>query len=413
MALIKKIFLVGLMLCTSNIAFAHLIYAPNDIPLLDNRFRIDPYTDEITFILNHNKGKQRVVLVRPDGSKMYKKRHPESVAWVSSKTQDIITIQAPMPGPWQAIAILDGPTRIKLLSKVQLKINKLPLKLYSREYITTHTSLYYDNKIMTDANYIKNARLSVKLVGPTSKVLALYKDKGRSYDALAFDGNLTARVFINLLPGRYLLSIQTKNDVFIRAVNKDIVVAQPPISYLVTPLQRYSNIAVFKFKINAKEIDPNSISIDGLIRDQYHNKIAKLVIHADGKVTNDVMLSVQKKLAYKNYIFSGKVFATTKAGREIELQLRDQPFELVAPKLVPKIIPKIVKTEETLIAKIEEEIEEEVENNSMTFIILGGVSVFVLCLGGLAFFFLRRRKQKSLEIVTDEKAKDAKKTNKK
>ena len=52
-SIIKKIVFGVLIAVISSFTLAHKIYAPNDIPLLDNRFRIDPYTEQVTVILNH------------------------------------------------------------------------------------------------------------------------------------------------------------------------------------------------------------------------------------------------------------------------------------------------------------------------------------------------------------------------
>ncbi len=43
----------------------------NEIPLLDNRFRIDHKVDKITLLFFRKRGAPAVVLVRPDGSKYY------------------------------------------------------------------------------------------------------------------------------------------------------------------------------------------------------------------------------------------------------------------------------------------------------------------------------------------------------
>ena len=41
----------------------------NEIPLLDNRFRIDSHIDEITLLFFRKPGTPAVILVRPDGGK--------------------------------------------------------------------------------------------------------------------------------------------------------------------------------------------------------------------------------------------------------------------------------------------------------------------------------------------------------
>ena len=144
------------MLLAINV-MANVIYEKNDIPLLDNRFRIDPNTAQITIILNHPKKSQKVVLVKPDGGKWYAERHPnKDVAWLETRDQDIITIINPTPGPWQAIAKLHGDNRIQLLNPVSLHVGKIPIRIYRNEYITTDASLIKDGEVMTDKTFLKN-----------------------------------------------------------------------------------------------------------------------------------------------------------------------------------------------------------------------------------------------------------------
>ncbi len=370
-------------------SLAHTIYAPNDIPLLDNRFRIDPHTEQVTFILNHSSGSQGVVLIRPDGSKLYYQRHPESVGWVSSKTEDIITIDNPMAGPWQAVAELDGDNRIKLISNVELKTNRLPLKLYSREYITTHASLYYDNKLMTNQAYLEDAKLSVVLIGGSSKQLTLYHDDGKGYDALPFDGQLTSRVYIDLLPGRYLLNIRTKNDVFIRNVNKDAVVFLPPITYEVTALKEGGKEAVFEFKIDSEEIDPQSVTIDGIIKDGNNKVVEQLITHSKGNISTENRFTKTTTLAYGVFTLSAKAFATTRSGREIELQLPEQLIELL-----PKFIMPEIDTSETATTETETEVMEPQLPTSLwenVWLISAIAISSLLILSALIFIIIRRR----------------------
>ncbi|MCP5076700.1 MAG: hypothetical protein GY951_01380 [Psychromonas sp.] len=397
--IIKKLYITTCLLffCLlfSTSSIGHAIYAPNDIPLLDNRFRIDPKTEQITFIFNHKKGHQRVVLVQPDGSKLYQQRHPKTVAWVSSKTQDIVTIQNPMAGPWQAIAKLDGDNRIKLISEVQLSVNRLPLKLYAHEYITTHASLYYDKKLMDDAAYLDDAKLTISLIGDASKkVMTLYKDDGKHYDALPFNGKLTAHLYVDLLPGRYLLSIRTKNNIFIRNVNKDAVVFQQPISYEIKPVETGSDEAIITFTADGSEIDPTSVSIDGIIKDADNNVVKQVIMHSLDNVSEFGKFISTHKLTHNIYKFSGKAYATTLTGREIELQLPNRVFELIAPFKMPEInLSEAVATEAEL--TMDEEIShEELTSPSLLdnlWVIISIAVTLLLIIAGIAFFILKRK----------------------
>lgn len=400
MATIIKTISLCLYLLFASTLSAHTIYAPNDIPLLDNRFRIDPKTERITFILNHSKGYQLVVLVRPDGSKLYPQNHPESVAWVSGKTQDIITIDNPMAGPWQAVAQLDGDNRIKLISDVKLKTNKLPLKLYAKEYITTYASLYYDDKIMRDAAYLSDAKLRVALLGGSSKKqLMLYKDDGKAYDALPFDGELTARLYIDLKPGRYLLNLSTKNNVFIRNVNKDAVVFPPPITYKVKPTKSGSKQALFDFKVDSNEIDPQSVTIDGAFKDSSNKVVAQLITHSKDNISAESVFLASKELPFSTYTFSAKAFATTVKGREIELQLPESFVELLPQLVIPK--EKVSQALATKEEESKEQATEEIEETSLfdnLWVILAIVMLFlIIIMAVFLLLWLKHKKQKQLD----------------
>ena len=394
--IIKKIVIGILLLITTGYSLAHTIYAPNDIPLLDNRFRIDPYTEKITFILNHSQGRELVVLVRPDGSKLYEKNHPKNVSWITTNKVDMVTIENPMAGPWQAVAKLDGDNRIKLISQVNLEINKLPLKLYTKEYITTHASLYLDNHIMTDKNYLNGAKLSVVLIGNNNSQFSLYKDDGKNYDALPFDGNLTAHIFVNTLPGRYLLSIRTKNEVFMRNINKDAVVFPYPISYTFKQREYGSDEAEFTFKIDSEELDPKSVSIDGIIKDENNNVVTQLLVHGMENLSKPDTLTKIQKVDYGDFTLSGKVFATTQSGREIELQLSELKFWLRKKAIMPTIvISDALSTESAEMAD-----DVPIWKNIWVIIPLA-ISGLLMLIGGV-YFMIRIRRKKALADANPE-----------
>lgn len=388
-----KILFASILTFCSIISVAHTVYAPNDIPLLDNRFRIDPETEKVTFILSHSQGRQTIVLVQPDGSKLYQQRHPENVSWVSGIKQDMITIENPMAGPWQAIAQLDGDNRIKIISDVELVVNRLPLKLYAQEYITTTASLYADNKIIENASYLDDTKLSISLIGLNTKKMSLYLDDGKQYDELSFDGQLTARLYVDLPPGRYLLSIRTKNDIFMRSVNKDAVVFLKPINYKISATGEQSDQAIISFKSDATEIDPNSISINGVIKDANNNIVQQVLMHSIDNISESGEFESTYQLEYGIFHFSGIAYATTLDGREIELQLEDNAFELFAPFVMPETTPT-----DTEMLLEENSISSETSPTSIfsnIWVIIAVAVTILLLIAGAIFFILKRKKKKA------------------
>ncbi|WP_137297688.1 hypothetical protein [Psychromonas sp. SP041] len=408
MAIIKKKWIAfTLLMFTATSSMAHTIYAPNDIPLLDNRFRIDPNTEQVTIILNHPSHAQKVVLVKPDGSKWYAQRHPpESVGWFNNRNQDIITIQNPMPGPWQAIASLNGNNRIQLLNPTTLKVEKLPLKVYNKEYLTSYISLINDGQVITDKDLLNNARLTVSLINndeqtnDSQKSIALYKDDGQSYDSLPFDGKLSTRLFMDLTPGRYLVNIRTKNNIFIRSYNADMVVFPQPLGYNIKQSNNNKNSAEFTFVVDPLEIDPNSVVIDSLITDSSGSNTKQLIVHLVDQILENDTTTLKIELPYKNYTYSGEVFATTVDGRELSFQLPEYKFEVASAEL--EVIESTITSSaaELTVAELEpktiEAEEIEITDTFQYLWILVSILIVIIIISIFVVLFILKRKQKKL-----------------
>jgi len=88
-----SVVLLLLVSCVSHAA------TESTMSLLDNRFRVDPTIDQITFLIYRENPSQPVVLVRPDGRKYYAFKSYPNVRWYQEPAMDIISIDNPMPGP--------------------------------------------------------------------------------------------------------------------------------------------------------------------------------------------------------------------------------------------------------------------------------------------------------------------------
>jgi len=384
----KHLTLLSLVLLSMN-AMANMIYQPNDIPLLDNRFRIDPNTQEVTIILNHAKKPQKAVIVKPDGSKWYEERHPKRVAWLKTRDQDIITIQNPTPGPWQAIAQLNGENRIQLLNPISLHVDRFPVRVYRNEYLSTRASLEEDGNIITNKTFLKNAMLTVSLIGKAKKLISLYKDNGENYDKLPFDGELTTDMFINLIPGRYSFSVKTRNNIFVRAYNQDLVIFPIPLTFNTEQMQFNAAFVKFTFVVDASEIDPNSIIIDGMLKSYNQNNTKQSIIHLSEHDARNNIYTVKIPLEYDLYTYNAKMYATTKAGREIIVQLPERTFELIAP-YVPEDVDEVEKAKAAAL-KLEQERKEK-QYRFLTILLVGLLIVTAIIVAGVIFYIKRKQK---------------------
>lgn len=93
------------------LASAFVYAEESSMTLLDNRFRVDPTIEQITFVVYRAERSRPVVLVRPDGKKYYAWRKPDNVRWYQEPAMDIISIDKPMPG--------HGRPSVKLPQKIK------------------------------------------------------------------------------------------------------------------------------------------------------------------------------------------------------------------------------------------------------------------------------------------------------
>lgn len=203
----------GLLLLASLTASANEVFAPSDIPLLDNRFRIDYGVKEITFIVTRKPGTPSVILVRPDGSKLYVgKVTPPDVGWLALKDQDLITIRDPMPGPWQAIGEVDPDNRVRLLSNIRLETDQLPTQLYQGERVKLKSWLLIDDAPPKAGYYLTDLGMTVRLQRfndakqegepIVDEVLGHYRDDGKGLDEVPGDGIMTAEAVLDVAAGK-------------------------------------------------------------------------------------------------------------------------------------------------------------------------------------------------------------------
>ncbi|MUH71895.1 hypothetical protein [Psychrosphaera haliotis] len=123
----------------------------NQIKLLNNRFRIDYEVDELLLLLFRKRGSTPVVLVKPDGSKIYvTAAETGEVDWHADVSYDLIRLKKPMPGPWQALGRIEDSSKILVLSDVQLVVEALPSSVFQTERIKAKAKVTNARELIRD-----------------------------------------------------------------------------------------------------------------------------------------------------------------------------------------------------------------------------------------------------------------------
>ena len=382
----------GLLLLASLPAAANEVFAPSDIPLLDNRFRIDYGVKEITFIIKRKPGTPSVILVRPDGSKLYVgKVKPPDVGWLPLKDQDLITIRDPIPGPWQAIGEVDPDNRVRLLTDIQVESEPLPARLYQGERVKLQSRLLIDGAAPGAGYYLTDLGMTVKLQqfndasqsgDPVfEETLGRYMDDGKGVDEVPGDGILTAEAVLDVPAGKYRALFSTGNEVFSRAQSQQVLLYPWPVSYSLNPPSGEGG-AKLSLVIDVDELDPASVVIQGKAIDGGGSSMTFNEVATAPRFGVD--LSALK--AAGQYKVEATLFGTTRLGREVQLQLPAKSFTIATPPPPPApsaAMPASAATPDRF---------EERESPVWLPWALGGGGVLLLLLGAGGFILLQKRR---------------------
>ncbi|MGL6314424.1 TIGR03503 family protein [Vibrio sp. WXL103] len=217
----------------------------SSVSLLDNRFRVDPSIEQITFVVYREAQTQPVVLVRPDGRKYYAWKQEDGVRWHKESAMDIVSIDNPMPGPWQAVGKVSQQNKVLLISELALEADVLPARLYQGEEIKFTAQLTSDGEPVTERDFLERVNLRVtftryveneqsldNLAKPLPEVIGEFADDGQGLDEVAGDGSFTVALPITPEPGKYRARITSGNGVFLRAIEQEVLVYPSPIEML-------------------------------------------------------------------------------------------------------------------------------------------------------------------------------------
>ena len=393
----------------------------NGIKLLQNRFRIDHNVNEVTMVFFREFGSAPVVLVRPDGSKIFQSQvEGEDIFWFDSDTYDMISIKNPMPGPWQAVGKIIEGSRVMVLSDIALHAEPLPPILFSGEILKQTAYLTNDDKPIDYSQFRDVVELTIDLVstnnpnydnfGADDQQIATFEDNGRGMDEAPLDGVFTGQFNLNVPAGEWQPVFRVTTPMFTREQ------VDPPLRLYPNPVKidveldgggnDYHKLLI---DVDRDLVDINTLLVDGKVR--YPNAdVRNFSLTELGGDVREYLI-----IAYDYGIFRVKMTAYGKTvnGRDFILDVPEFTFLVAEPELpepevtgsaadnnVDEVIPEPQVT-------IEEEEGMDDDTLMLWLIIVNGSIVGVGLLGAIVVIFLKRRKGKASAQPAKAKA-DAK-----
>ncbi|WP_029816110.1 TIGR03503 family protein [Vibrio parahaemolyticus] len=376
--------------------------------LLDNRFRVDPTIEQITFLVYREQSSQPVVLVRPDGKKYYAWGSYDNVRWYQEPSLDIISVDNPMPGPWQAVGKVTPKNNIRLISHLKLSTDVFPNRLYNGEALKFTARLTSDDKPfvlrdfldrvnlrVTFTKFVENEDELIKEARPVPMIIGEFSDDGRGLDEQAGDGVFTVQLPIEVEPGKYRARITSGNGVFLRAQEQVILVYPNPVSR--TFIQSRSPEKPHQLVVSGEQgmIAPGSIAVN-----VEQNAPDGFITYSQGQVSQDGMkttLNLDNDPELGKYSWRGEIFATDFATqRALVFPIQEQTFSVVDEvDLEAARIAKEAELAEQRRIEMEKRIiaEREAERKrSMIIIAVGNVVMLLIAI--VAWIVWRKLKAK-------------------
>ncbi|HCG8039841.1 TPA: TIGR03503 family protein [Vibrio parahaemolyticus] len=376
--------------------------------LLDNRFRVDPTIEQITFLVYREQSSQPVVLVRPDGKKYYAWGSYDNVRWYQEPSLDIISVDNPMPGPWQAVGKVTPKNNIRLISHLKLSTDVFPNRLYNGEALKFTARLTSDDKPLvlrdfldrvnlrvTFTKFVENEDELIKEARPVPMIIGEFSDDGRGLDEQAGDGVFTVQLPIEVEPGKYRARITSGNGVFLRAQEQVILVYPNPVSR--TFIQSRSPEKPHQLVVSGEQgmIAPGSIAVN-----VEQNAPDGFITYSQGQVSQDGMkttLNLDNDPELGKYSWRGEIFATDFATqRALVFPIQEQTFSVVDEvDLEAARIAKEAELAEQRRIEMEKRIiaEREAERKRSVIIIAVG-NVVMLLIAIVAWIVWRKLKAK-------------------
>ena len=358
--------LIGLLL--SRIAIADVMLS-SQASELKNRFRIDHMVDSVTLLIQREYGSAPVIVVQPDGSKWYASRHPESVKWMDGLTGDMITIENPMPGPWQLLGRVVEGSVIDKISKLSIDVDPIPQPLYQGERL----------------------KLTTRLIGDDEKVRLPGLDYLMSWTAKFIsdnnpgDENFAAGSFVvgNYRDNGETLQVDAKNAVLERQYSEAFTLSTRPIDVEIVASE---SAEAGRWDLHLT-VDENELLLSQThIEAEIVGPAGMRLLETISNITEaDSRFHLKPVNDFGSYRIKLTAVSTTKAGREIYLTLPELFFNFVKP-------PEPPPSKEELAAKAElqaKKAEDSAKQDAMFWLIT--INAVLLILGILILLFVRKR----------------------
>ncbi len=320
----------------NNNRLVELIESPTgqQIPMADERFRIDYAVDEVTLAFFRNPDTAPVVVTLPDGTKWYASRHPkDQVKWNSGHDYDLINIKKPMPGPWQVSGRIRPNSRVMVVSDIQFHPEAFPPLVFIGENLKLTGQLTQNGKQIEQRDFRSVIRLELFFqstnnpkydnFGQPPVRAGEFLDDGRLMDEVPRDGIFTGQFNLEMAAGEYVPRFHVKTPLHERVYEAEpIIVHRTPVRPKVTISNLEGEPHELVFEVDEEFISKDDVVINGRIN--YPNGERQQV--AISTAQGDSLKLIIPSYTFGVFEIRTRLSGTDVHGREFQLTMPHYDF---------------------------------------------------------------------------------------
>ena len=379
----------------------------NNIKLLQNRFRIDYEVEEVTMIFFREYGSAPIVLVRPDGSKIFQSSaNGEDIFWFDTATYDMISLKKPTPGPWQAVGQIHPDSRVMVISELELHAEPLPNIVFSGEILKQTAYLTNNSEPINYAAFRDVVELTITLAstnnpnfnnfGAKIETVASFEDNGKGMDEVPLDGTFTGQFNLTIADGEWIPIFNVSTPMYSREQ------IDPPIKLFANPIKVDVELdgggsGYHKLKVDAmrEHVDMSTLLIDGKIR--FPNGDIQNFSITD--MSSDVREHLIVNYEYGVYRVKLTAYGNTVSGREFILDVPEYTFLSEEPE--PEIVatpeePSSVSANSPDVVEMSSE-DEGMSTSTLVSLVIG-INLFIIIVGGVLIWWITLDKKLSFQF---------------
>src|SRR5690606_8143052 len=127
-------------------------------------FLVDAGVEEFTALIFRKPGAQPTILISPDGKKYTAANALGNVKWHSTASYDLITVEQPLAGEWQASAELDPDNRGTVVSNLKLLMAPLKNNIEVSQALPLHFTFDEEGETVVDPQFLQLLEMDVVVV---------------------------------------------------------------------------------------------------------------------------------------------------------------------------------------------------------------------------------------------------------